>query len=68
MLLYINGINDIKRYIFYLFFIFCFTAALNASRSFIDYMLFGSPFQFLIAVKKKDEESTPLIFGTTKVK
>jgi len=52
----------------YLFFIFCFTAALNASMAFIDYMLFGSTFQFLIEEKKKDEEFTPLMFGTTKVK
>jgi hypothetical protein len=36
--------------------------------SFIDYMLFGSTFQFLIEEKKKDEEFTPLMFGTTKVK
>ena len=51
-----------------LIFHICFTAALNASMSFIDYLLFGSTFQFLIEEKKKDEEFTPLMFGTTKVK
>jgi hypothetical protein len=58
-------INDIKRYTF---FRCCFTAALNVLWSFIDFMLFGSAFQSLIALKKKDEGSIPLMFETMKVK
>jgi hypothetical protein len=56
-----------KRYTFTYFSANNFIAAVNALWSFIAFMLFWSAFQSLIALKKKDEESTPLIFGTTKL-